>query len=437
MKKTITLLTAIAICGAVNAENLKVLSLGLGTPGMEEPQLMGLGISPNGKYVCGSIEMGAGYFVGNLETNEFKYAATDDDEGAELRHISNNGIAIGYCGPGITYSFETGEETILQTPEGNWKYVLGEAITNDGTLFVASLVAKGYATYGSYCPAGGTWTQLPLPAAELMGPYADDGTTAKCVSGDGKFILGSIGNNMGPAVLWVRNDAGEYEVDPFYFDYVVMTEEDQVAGTKPLYGLTPISISDNGKYVLCCGAIAGDDGYIWAPVVYETATKTTKIYSDPQPIDQLGAGLFPSAIDDNGTFIGIVGQLPLMASIGSFIMKPGETQAQLLTDVFPEFATTFGFADSIGYVVPTGITANGSKIMGYGFYSDDFTDETAPAYFVTFVLETGEGDSVESISTVSVPEAIYSIDGMPLRSLRQGINIVRMSDGTTRKVIKN
>ncbi len=128
---------------------MQFLGFGLGIPGIDEPQLVGLSISPNGKYVCGAIENGDGYFIADIENNVINYQTTDDPEGAELRHVDNNGLAIGYDGPGITYSFD-GTTTILKTPSDQYKYVLGEAISNDGSLMVGSLVAKTFETLAAY-----------------------------------------------------------------------------------------------------------------------------------------------------------------------------------------------------------------------------------------------------------------------------------------------
>ena len=119
MKKTFTLFLGLALCSSINAQTIKFLTLGIGIPGFDEPQLMGQGISPDGKYVCGSIEMGSGYFIADLENDMVVYEVSDDPEGAELRHIDNNGIAIGYNGPGVTYSINGGE-TILKVPSDCW-----------------------------------------------------------------------------------------------------------------------------------------------------------------------------------------------------------------------------------------------------------------------------------------------------------------------------
>jgi len=115
MKRISTLLLAAAISITANAESTKMLKLGTLTPGVEEPGLVAQGISPNGKYVCGNLEMGMGYFIYNLENDECVYDVTSDPEGAELRHVNNNGLAIGYNGPGITFSMDK-VETVLETP---------------------------------------------------------------------------------------------------------------------------------------------------------------------------------------------------------------------------------------------------------------------------------------------------------------------------------
>ena len=44
-------------------------------------------------------------------------------------------------------------------------------------------------------------------------------------------------------------------------------------------------------------------------------------------------------------------------------------------------------------------------------------------------------DGVQSKGEATV-EAIYTIDGKRLSQMQNGVNIVRMSDGTTRKIIK-
>lgn len=436
MKKLFTLFLGFALCSTMNAQTVRMLTMGLGTPGLDEPQFMGLSISPDGRYACGSLDMASGYFVADLVNNDFMFELTEDPEGAELRHVDNNGLAIGYNGPGVTYSFE-GVETVLATPSDEYKYVLGEALTNDGSILVGSLVAKGYLTYAAYSKDGGEWTLLPEADEALLGEYVGTGSAAKYISGDGKVILGSIGN-FGPAVLWTLGDNGEYVVDPLFSKYVIMTDEDMAAGEKTLYGLHPAGLSNNGKYALFQGTIVEGDIPMSVPVVYDVESKELTIYSEPQEIDQNGTGLLPTAIADNGTMVGIVGTQPLFESFGSFIWEAGKDQAQLLGQAFAAYDEMFGVADSIGYCLPTGMSADGRYILGYGFFIEDFEDPESLAYFTTFLIDVKGTSGVESIETagnVSVAQ-IYSVDGSQRARLAKGINIVRMSDGSVRKIVK-
>lgn len=437
MKKTFTLFLGFAVASSLNAQTLRTLSLGLGIPGYDEPQLMGLSISPDGRYACGSIENGTGYFVADITNDEVRYEFSSDDEGAELRHVDNNGVAIGYNGPGVTYSID-GIETILTPPSDYYKYVLGEAISADGSIMTGSLVAKGYLTYAAYSVNGGTWTLLPEVDESLLGDYAGQGSAAKYVSGDGKVILGCIGN-FGPANLWVADEKGEYVVDPIFSKYLIMDDTDQREGEKILYGLNPMGLSNNGKYALCEGIISNDGQPMSVPVVYDIESRSITVYSEPQDIDPAARGLLPTAIADDGTFVGLIGSQPFFDSMGSFIWKAGESQASTLGQAFTVYDEKFGFSDSVGYCLPTGISADGRYILGYGFYSEDLEDMEAPAYFVTYIIDVkGNSSGISTVRPTDTPaiEQIYSIDGIRRDKVGNGINIIRMTDGSVRKILK-
>ena len=49
-----------------------------------------------------------------------------------------------------------------------------------------------------------------------------------------------------------------------------------------------------------------------------------------------------------------------------------------------------------------------------------------------------ESNGIESntIGTVADVEAVYGLDGKRCDSMKSGMNIIRMSDGTTRKIVK-
>lgn len=444
MKKIITLSLFVALCSSIYADKLSIFSLGLGIPGLNEPQLYGLGMSANGKYVCGALEMGNGIFVADAETGEVEWMMVDGEEGGELRHVDNNGIAIGFTDVGVTYSFATGEISGFNVPAG-FRGILGEDLTNDGSLMVGSLTVQSFITNAAICKDGENWSLLPLPAYEDLGPLAEglQGSAAKLVSGDGKVIFGFIGSFAMP-IVWTMNDGGEYEPDFFTARYVKATEEDINNPEKEFYSLSAmyLNMSNNGRYLSMVGLIedekTGDRRSV--PAIYDTVEKKMIVYKDTQEVDEGGAGLYPTAICDDGTFIGSIGQ-PYYHSAGTFIMEAGQTQAKLYTDVFPEYAKQLGEADALGFNMPTAMSADGRYILGYTFYCDDYYDEFSDAYYVTYVIDTekepgaGIKDIVNDADQAQTTE-IYSIDGIRRGELSKGLNIVRMSDGSVHKIVK-
>ena len=56
--------------------------------------------------------------------------------------------------------------------------------------------------------------------------------------------------------------------------------------------------------------------------------------------------------------------------------------------------------------------------------------------FGTILPIGSSGIESNTISTVADVEAVYGLDGKRRNSMKRGINIIRMSDGTTRKIVK-
>lgn len=445
MKKFLILGTLLSILAASSyADGLKILSCGIGTPGIQEPQLMGLGISPNGKYICGPIENGTGIFVADRESGQVKYKLIGENC-SELRGVDDNGLAIGYVDDdGALFSFDTGEESFIKAPEG-YRYVLGEAVTNDGNLMVGSLTGKSFDTKAAYCNInnGDEWISLPYPSQEELGDLngtLQEGSAAKRVSADGKVILGYLGSFTVP-MMWVMNKNGEYETDFFPLRFLKLTEEDIANDERPLYSISAMyfSLSNNGRFAALLGLVKNKESgdYLSVPVIYNTETKSITIYDCPQPCDLNGSGLYPLAICDDGTFVGTIGQ-PGFYSEGSFIMKAGQTIAETYNDAFPAFEEKLGWSDELGYNFPTSISADGKYILGYTFYCEDYFDENQDAYYVTYVISTDMDNSVKNFESESLTgnEMIYSIDGRKLNRVSKGINIVRTPDGKVRKLLK-
>ena len=440
MKKFFTVCFAAALGASVFADEIKVLNVG---PSLEDAlyyQLYGEAISADGRYVCGSVNFGVGLFVADALTGEVKCQIMDydaDADACELRGVSNTGLAIGFTVYGATYSFAEDKIVDLEAPN-NTRGVLGENISNDGNVMVGSILESR--TQAAFSKDGGAWTKLPLPSEEemlLLYPFVPEVSAAKKVSGDGKVILGFI-EDFGVPCLWTLNDNGEYVPDLFPIRFLKLPEEDINDDQKPLIGISAhyLSISNNGRYAAMLGLIpkSGTD-YAKVPIVYDTQEKSLKVYSEPQVIDNIGFGLHPLAISNDGTFIGTIGE-PYFGTCGSFIMKAGHSQAEMFIEAFPEFNDRYADGDILGQNMPTGISADGRYIVGYIYYSEDYMDPEVPAYHETYIIDRGEDAAVGQVSVATIEDAIYSIDGRRLNRLAKGINIVRNSDGSVKKILK-
>ena len=437
MKKSLIFGIALSLAASVQADELKILSTTGEFPTVYEPQLQGIGISADGRYVCGSISMGAGVFSADLSTDQVKWTVIENDEGGELRNIDNNGVAVGLE---YTYIFDTGELSVNDIPDG-YRSILYEDITNDGSCIVGSVVDPSVGTLAVYLDGNGECRLLPVPPEEELHGLSNmfrGVSAAKRVSADGKVILGFLGSFVMP-IIWRMNDAGEYEYDFFASEFLTMPDDDPATNTKILYGLSGhyMAMSNNGRYICMLGMTYDEnESELLVPVVYDTVTRETKVYTEEQEIDPSGIGLYPNAVSDDGTFIGCIGK-PYFGSIGSFIMKAGQTQAELFVDAFPEYYELLGESDNLGMSVPTAMSADGSKILGYTYYAEDYYDEEHPVLYLTYVISTGEGSAVGEIPSSAVSsEAIYSIDGRRLDSVQKGLNIIRKADGSVTKIMK-
>lgn len=447
MKRTAlySLFSLALLLGAnANAETLKILGMG-GQPGMDEPQFMGMAISPNGRYVAGAVESGEGMFVTDIDNDEYKFLPTvDENEGALLVNVDNQGTAVGYDGPGVTYNIDGVRRTLVPgTIDGvEYRDFIAEGITADGKMIVGSLVAKGSVTYAAYTEDGGeTFKLLPAPAGQAAETFGK-GSSAKHVSVDGKYILGFVASYRVGA-LWERNDDGEYVEIPLANQYCVFNKSDELKGEKRLLSLFTLDLSPSGQFAAFRSIILDETGnFQTVPAIYDTFNKKMIIYDEKQKIDeQSNVGLSPSAIADTGTFVGTVGVVGV-SNCATFIMYAGQTQAKLFKDEFPEFNGLLGAGDEYGFSWPTSMSADGSRIVGFTYYCDDYMDPDTFAYYTTYVLERvvdpSEFSSVKNIETEgeAVPVGYYSIDGKRMSKMSDGLNIIRMSDGSVRKIMK-
>ncbi|MDE6120829.1 MAG: hypothetical protein K2F63_03470, partial [Muribaculaceae bacterium] len=135
MKQLSTLFLASIIASAASAQQASISVVKV-----DGYALNALSISRNGAYICGAT-WDRDAFVTARDGNPF--ALMPDDEqgeatGSELRHVSDNGVAVGTNGElGVIFDIE-GNRTDLTVPEG-YKYFLTEDITADGSQIVGSL----------------------------------------------------------------------------------------------------------------------------------------------------------------------------------------------------------------------------------------------------------------------------------------------------------
>lgn len=446
MKKFFIFAISLALGTSVYADGLRIFKCSEdGIPGQTEPQLMGFNMSSDGHYVCGTIEQGAGLFIADNFTGEVKWMV-DGEASSELRCVDNNGVAIGFIDEyGVLFTFDTGAVSDIDVPSG-YLYVQGEGLSNGGSVMVGELVEQAFIkTLAAYSIEGGEWKMLSNPSDAELGnlkQYISDMSGAKFVSDDGKVILGHLGSFSYP-IVWTRDEDGEYVPDFFPERYVKAVEEDRNDETRPLYAISGsyTCLSHNGKYVGSIGLVANDDNTYTriVPVIYDTEEKSLKIYDEMQDIDEMGLGLFPRAIANDGTFVGTVAQPSTpQGNYGAFIMKAGQTQAESYLEAFPEFAKILGESDALGQNIPTAISADGKYILGYTYYSDDYDlSSDAPAYYATYVISLVDSGVDQLASSVEgITPSIYSVDGRKLGSMAKGLNIVRNSDGSVKKILK-
>ena len=71
---------------------------------------------------------------------------------------------------------------------------------------------------------------------------------------------------------------------------------------------------------------------------------------------------------------------------------------------------------------------------GYTFSGWSEIPATMPAKDVTIIGNFTFIDAIEDVIADDSTYQIYTIDGKPVEALQKGVNIIRMSDGTTKKV---
>ncbi len=416
MKKTLlTLALSIVVSAFAWAQQLSIITDETGTQGA----IQVLTMSDNGMYVAGTTETMAG-FVMNVATGAIVYDEALDEFGCEMRGVSNDGIAVGLNGNAIILNVNTGEKTELETPANNTS--IANAITPDGSLIVGLCYHDGFVENPAIWDQFGVLTLLPEPTPEELG-FTYNGSRAVAVSEDGKTIVGYIVDDMAghPIIFWTLQDNGEWLLDTT----IATTLFEPAWGDKPYFTIEPLCISANGKYVGLNLAFNNEE-FSTGLGLYNTETNEISVIPSGDEFQQ--AAFYPSSVSNEGD---IVGQIILgPTSRNAFFYQNGDEMVRTFAEAFPE--EEFAALANSPACIPTKITPNSNKIAGWYIDLDTYNYYS---FILTLSTEGIEDIVIDNNSSNAVPVAIYNTAGMLLDRPTPGVNIIMMSDGTSKKVL--
>lgn len=464
MKKIFTIFFSglMASSLAVNAEESTITLLPTDMMVVAASGCMPVDISPNGEYVVGGCSPYAPVaFSWNVKEGKAKIYAEDGelgaggDYGSALMMVIDDGTAFG-----------SGYKVNLNTGVISRHFLMGGMVddcTDDGKIFVGMTYTKVNSTMGSphtidYQACyweNSIMRRLPVPSEEELGYYYL-GTRARMVSGDGSIIVGEIVDRLHtlPMIIWRRQANGTYQLDPVCMEYFDDIKYNQ-GYFKGYVNFRADALSNNGKYVAMTVREAPAYGKpATGPLLmayYDTETgELTKVTCNGRNgiAKNSTFNVYYHGISDNGTVTGGYTD-DITGAQSCFIMYMDEKQPIAFTKAFPNIDKFFDFEwDS----KTSSITPDGKHITGCGWVMDYQFDPTGVGYYQAFVLNVGDREddlnsgnnngggnndsAVEAIGDDSVEiSGYYSLDGKKLDAPVKGINIVRYSDGTSRKVI--
>ena len=386
-------------------------------------------ISSNHKYVTGpayNMETGGfGMFVYDLDTDEYAVTPEVDYYGADMRAVSDNGVAIGYNGVPLTYSIDGTTEN-LQVPEN----YTGTA--RDASDDLSVVVGCYYEVDGFYTKAciwrNGQMEELPLPTDEELG-FETNGSSAYYITADGSIIVGYAIDNFStnPVILWCLQDDGSYQCDPSLCMDYFSPDNDEL--DRPYIEFTPTGISRNGHYLGL--NVAGYDGTERMARYDLTTGELEEFIPDGTNGIAEGSGSSSSAISDDGTICGWILQGEwVMQQRNACLWRGGEKYPVILADEYPELPDIARF-DALMFNTLCDITPDGRYITGFAM------DESH--MYNSFVIDLGETatgiSKTEAKADGNEEVARYTVDGTRISEPVKGLNIVKKADGTTVKVM--
>ncbi len=400
------------------------------TPFTTGTQLMGEGMSPNGKYVTGLNYGTQSPSIWNSETGDF-VNFTQYAEG--LTHaVNSNGTAVGtthsYGGKGLVCNADGSSYTLNDNGGANTQGVDAWCISEDGKTIGGFYYyfewTNAEQTEGYFATFPCVWKDkkcidLPYPKSSDMG-FNVDGAGLRWMSSDGSVLLGYLVDDKAtwPAVVWRKNAAGSYDCDPICKDYFEVSYKHG----KPYMMFNPTALSANGEWVALNIQDEFDDSNFDnpAPMVkvarYNLKTGKMEILESAQAMSA-------SSIANDGSVLlytnidGIYGR-------EGFMWKAGQTSAICLDDMLNKVKGVPAF----GANVPASFGSDCQTFMGYGI------DEDANIFSYVLNLATlekalNDANGIKGVETESnvaaAKRGIYTIAGRKVSEMKQpGLYIV-------------
>lgn len=389
-------------------------------------------VSPNGKYAGGSTFIQA-MFMSEWQEQD-TYVVTDNafaDMGAEIRSITDSGLGVGFDDEGaLTFDFVQKKITYLTKIDGvKIRDAVADAVNADGTL-ITGYVSSNASAAAVYWEDG-ELKYLPVPSATEAG-FVFDGSRAMLVSEDATVIVGYLIDKLAtyPMVIWHRQADGSYKCDPVCNQYF-----GEPGTTKEFLRFNPMSLSPDGRTVLMKVTYNTEEDSNLAHLAYydiASGNLTVSVNSGEYGVDPT-ANLFSMlhGLSNGGTS---VGYYVYDGGRSSFIMYADDMQPRRLSMEYP--LEEFDFFEENGENVVSGISADGRYISGMG---TEYSYEFMSYYYVGYVFDRGESDPDTAVGKIEsdggAVSGIYTVDGIKVERPVKGLNIVRSSDGTSRKIL--
>lgn len=444
--KSITLPTLILTFMTVSAQSLTEIS--------SEEELMEYGgcqtfdMSPDGRFVCGATFAWSGFIYDN---EEHKTVLVDEEMGAvyidnsvQLLGINNMGSAVGFDDNGGILVNIDGSYKVLGGYSSETPLILPQSINADGSIIVGAVANQAWVQNACYWKDGEIKT-LPMLTSEEAG-FQVNGSVAIDVSEDGSIICGYILDRQAryPLVTWTLSDNGEYQLNPVFMDYfepsnvAIRSDDGDIigyeTGDKPYLIFTPGAMSPDGKTIAMQVVPNNEDETTIAYKVafYDVQTGELDVIDNPGGvIDDYGFFTLVS-VSNNKEAVGYAGILG--EGMAPFIVYGKTGEDKTLNQAFPNLSELDRYQESQDLGMPylaTSISQDGKYIAGYAV---TIVNDTMVAE--AFIIETGADDTgVATIKDLDRKEvSLYSVDGKKLDRPVRGVNIIRYSDGSSKKI---